>query len=280
MALFGKDIPPAVTPVTPAVEPAVTRDEFKALADSMKTLAESVQQAVSRPVVVQPAAAPAMAEPEITAEELDAAAAEGKGGEKIKALLARQAANLERRAQAEIDAVRQYGATAIGSLAEKTFVLGLNNDQKDVYERWGKEIKAAVAACEPALQGLAETWQSALEIVAGRHLPEIMDSRLEAVARQKAAADEAAAVMPGKGGRPAVPTDDEIPSFAQVAGASDFASDGTTAEEFIKKMNRGKPASQKYKDWDDYVQRGRAVERELAAMREGLMDGGDGRPPQ
>jgi len=285
VSLFGKD-KPAETPAPAVADPPVTRAEFGALDATLKALAESVRDLAQRPVIVQshqPEAPPMAAE--ITDEGLDAAVAEGKGAGHIKELIDRRVAAAKREAAAEIGTVREYGTTMLGSLAERTFIAGLSEADKKLLVRYEKEVRGLLSQCEPALRGHPDTWQACFNNVKGVHSDELANERVEGELRRRAdEATAAAAPQPGsrtaRGASGGSDDDDAIPTVAEVLGdKAEFFGEMDEAD-FIRRINRGKPASQKYKDWNDYVTRGRAIDKELAAIRGGLTGNGDEAMPK
>jgi len=166
-------------------------------------------------------------------------------------------------------------------LAERASATGMD---PELAKRFGPEIKALVEMCDPELRGHPDTWQTAYHTVIGRHQPELQAEIREAAIRQHADETSRAAALPGKGARPQPNADaDEVPTLQEVLGveaASKFNMTDLSEEEFLRRINRGKPARQRYKDWNDYCARGVELDRQLANLRDGLDDGGEGDLPK
>lgn len=282
MPLFGPKKEAEVTPVADENAPA-TRAEFSALDARLAQLAGSIEQLASRPVVVQAAAPVAVAAaPDASDEEIDSAIAEGKGAGHIKRLIARRLDEARREVSAELGAVRDYGTTMLGSVAERAFVAGLTEADRGLFRRFEQDVRGLVGQCEPALRGHPETWETAFSAILGQpsHRMTLETERVEAELRRRDAVTAAAnAPQPGRSGSPrGMDADDAIPTLVELAG--DFPHLGDMSEaEFVKKMNRGKPKAQHYKDWADYIERGRQIEKSLLALRDGSDDGGEGALP-
>jgi hypothetical protein len=284
MALFGNKPPAPEPPVeTPPAEPAFDpKAAFAGLDERMRQLASIVETVATRPVLVNAAAPPPMPEPpEISDAELEALIADGKGGPQIKALLEQKIAKATGQMRTELNTFRQYGTTMLASLAERASATGMD---PELAKRFGPEIKALVEMCDPELRGHPDTWQTAYHTVIGRHQPELAAVMREAAIRQHADEQSRAAALPGKGARPQPNADaDEVPTLQEVLGveaATKFNMTDLSEDEFIRKMNRGKPARERYKDWADYCARGVATDEKLRLLREGYDDGGDGELPK
>lgn len=266
MSIFSRTPPAAEPAATPPAEP-VSRAEFD---DKFSKMMGAIQDLAQRPVVVhqnQPAAPPP---PEITDEEINEALASGNGASRVKEMVRRQLDVARGEVAREVGAVREHGAASLGALAEKTFVIGLDTDDRAIFGRYEDEIKNLVNQCEPALRGMPQTWEACFATVAGAHRKELESEWKEAALRQRAEDEtRAAAPQPGRaGGRAPVNDDGEIPTIADFVG-TDQRFEGVTEEEFIRKINRGKPAGEKYKDWADYNTRGKAIEKQLRALATG-----------
>lgn len=285
MALFGKT-PDATPPVAdPAATPpadTVSRAEFNQLMQTMNGLAESIKESVSRPVIVQAPQAP-IAEPAgVTDGEIEAALAEGQGGAaRIRQLIDQRISHATRGVSAELDTFKNYGTSTLSNLAERT-VTGFEH-----FKRYEGEIRALVNQCEPALRGHPQTWEEAYWNITGKHQDELRAEAVEKAMRQKAEEDRvaASAPLPGKSGRPAAAGSaagsgaDDVPTIQELAGDFTTLMGDMSEEDFIKQINRGKPARERYKDWADYNARGVEVEKRLLAIRNGEDDGGEGRIP-
>jgi hypothetical protein len=273
MALFNRTTPepPAVPPpATPPVEPGVSRAEFD---EKFTRMMGAIENLAQRPVVVnQPApAAPAyVAPPEITDEELTEAITSGRGAEKVKELVQRKLDAARRDVSAEVQGMRDYGAMAFSNLAERSFFLGLDEEDRAVFKRFEDEVKQIVNQCEPQLRGVPNTWETALNVVVGHHRKELEAERVEAALRRHAEdAAAAQAPQPGRsGGRQPSNDDTTIPTVQDFVGGIKGFEDLTEGE-FIRKINRGKPAGQRYKDWADYYTRGKDIDAQLAALATG-----------
>jgi hypothetical protein len=280
MALFSKKEDPAAPAViAAAVPPAsdhVTKAEFSALDARLARLTDVMEQSVNRPVVVQAPAAPLAVEPDVTDEEIDTALADGKGGaSRIKQLLDQKIGRATRAFQAELDTFRNYGTTMLGTLAERSATQDMD---PQLAKRFDREIRELVNQCDPALRGHPETWKTAYETVCGRHTVELRQEAIEADRRQHAEEEQARAALPGKDARPASPSADDVPTIQELAGEFPHLGD-MSEDEFIRKMNRGKSAKARYKDWADYNARGHAIDAQLRALRDGDDDGGEGAIP-
>ncbi len=272
--------PSAAPPPAPNPDDApVTRGEFNRLDATLNRLAESMEASAGRPVVVQAPPSAMPPEPEITDTEINDAIAEGKGADVMRRLLDRAVGKARQEVASEVGAIRDYGTTMLGTLADRAFIAALDADDKSLFKRFEKEIRSLVNQCEPALRGHPQTWETAFNTIVGTHRKELDSEAREAVLRQQAN-DEAArsvAPQPGAGGRPRnAPSegDDEVPTIQELAGpefAGAYLGD-MSEEEFIRKINRGKRAGQRYKDWNDYIARGRAIDQRLNAIREGEDD--------
>ena len=288
MALFGnRETPPVETPPveTPPADAPVTRGEFAQMLAGIGELTRSVTELAQRPVVVQGApAAPAPEVPEISSAEIDAAVRDGQPvGDLVKQLLDQRLGKATAAVRGEMSQFRAYGVTMLGALAEQA---ALNGMDPDLVKRFAPEIKSIVDMCDPEMRGVMDTWKTAYFTVIGRHQPELQAEIREAAIRQSNDQHAAAAIQPGKGGRKpasAAAAEDEVPTLLDVLGSEAAIKHGMTdlsEEEFIRRMNRGKPARERYKDWSDYVKRGQDTEAQLSAMREGFDDGGEGGIPK
>lgn len=284
MSIFNRSEPtppaaPSPEAPAPAASDAASRADFTLLSGQLGTLIESVRDLAQRPVIVQPSAPPAPAAlTDVPDAELDEAIREGKGST-VKELVDRKIAAARRELASEVAGLRDYGAATMGSLAEKGFVNGLELAERELFVRFEKEIKGLVGQCDPALRGNPETWQAAFDNILGRNHKVLSAERAESFVRQRDAA--AAAPTPGSSG--AAPAnrapEDSIPDLHAVAGEFGSMLGDMNEAEFIRKINRGKPAAQKYKDWTDYVLRGRKLDEQLGALRDGSDDGGVGSLP-
>jgi hypothetical protein len=284
MSLFGNKSAPE-PPVTepPVVEPAFdVKAAFTGLDQRLAQLAGIVEQVATRPVQVNAAPPPLVPEPpEISDAELEALIADGKGGPQIKALLEQKINKATSQMRGELNTFRQYGTTMLASLAERASTTGMD---PDLAKRFGPEIKALVEMCDAELRGHPDTWQTAYHTVIGRHQPELAAEMREQAIRQHTDETARAATLPGRGARPQPNADaDEVPTLQEVLGveaAAKFNMTDLSEDEFIRRMNRGKPARERYKDWSDYCARGVATDEKLRALREGLDDGGEGDLPR
>lgn len=289
MSFFRKPEPtpaaPAAAPA-PAAEPPVSRAEFSALDQKLGGLTDAIRELAQRPVIVQPSA-PEPAAPVFTPisdAEIAAAFRQGEdhGAAKVRELVSQEVGQAVRTAGAEIGAVRDYGTSTLGTLAERTFFNGLDADDRALFKRYEKEVRGLAGQCEPALRGRPETWEACFTNVLGAHRKELENERIEATIRQREA-EAAAAAAPQPGVRTpraaaGVDSDDEIPSAMDLLGAEAASKHGISEldeADFLRMVNRGKPATKKYKTWEDYVRRGREIDAELAAIRSGETDNGD-----
>lgn len=290
MAFFNRNEPPAppVEPAAPAPNPddaPVTRAEFSKLDATLSRLAESFEANANRPVVVNQAAPAAPPKARLTDAEINERAAAGDVAGAIRALAEERIGEAESRAATEIGAVRDYGTTMLGTLADRAFVATLDADDKRVFTKYEKEIRALVGQCEPALRGHPDTWQACFNNVTGIHRKELENERLEQELRRRAEDDEQrrTAPMPGAGGRArgAAPGEgaDDVPTIQEVAGEFAGRMGDMTDEDFIRRINRGKRAGERYKDFADYMKRGQEIDARLAAIGSGDDDGGQGPLP-
>lgn len=284
MALFGNRNDPPAAPETPPADTFDAKAAFQGLDQRIGQLAELVGKAVDRPIVVQaPTAAPTVVEePEITDAELDAAIADGKeAAPRIRQMLDQRIRREAAKLRNEVAGLQNYGTAMFTTTAERMFLASLSPEDLKLFQRYEKEVRQLVGMCEPAIQGHPDTWTTTFDTILGRHRNELRQETQEAVLRRQTEEEQArAAAMPGKSGRRGAPepTDDDVPSIRDLAG--DFPHLGDmTEEDFIKKLNRGLPPAKRYKGWDDYVARGKAVEEDLRKLREGEYDGGVGRLP-
>ena len=281
MGLFSKETPPAETPNDAA---PVTRGEFSALIDKIGDLATAVKESNSRPVVVQAAAAPEPpAELDVSDEEIESAIAEGGKGaaSRIKAAMDRRLNAARREVSREVEAVKNYGTTMLGSLAEKTFANGLSPRDRAIFARYEGEVKKLVSQSGADLAGHMDTWGAAFKYVKGDHEEQLQNEHVEATLRQRAEDEEhtRTAALPGAGGRPATtPEHEPIPTLADLA-AGHPALEGIDETEFLRRMNKGRPKATRFKDWGDYMSRGRALQAQISAIRDGNDDGGEGTMP-
>lgn len=271
MSIFGKGNTPENTPAAdPPADPPVTRSEFSALDGRLAKLTESIEQLASRPVVVQAAAPEAPLPPtDVADEDIDAAIAEGKGAARVKELISRKIDAAKREMAGELGTFRNYGTTMLGSLAERTFVAALDQEDKALFTRFEKEVRGLVNQCDPALRGHPDTWETSFNAVVGQHRHEISAERVEAERRRIAEESAAPPPTPGNSGSPrSSDVNEAAPTIQELAGEFPHLGD-MTEDEFIRKINRGKPSRQRYKDWNDYITRGREIDKQLAAMHDG-----------
>ncbi len=270
MSIFNRNNPPQSPAETPAAPPAAETGVSRAEFDQKFTeMMGAIRDLAQRPVVVQgPAAYAPPPPPEITDEELTEAIASGQGAGKVRELVQRRLDAARAEVGREVAAVRDHGAMALGDLAERTFFAGLDPEDRAIFQRYKDEVKGLVNGCEPALRGIVQTWEACFANITGQHRKELEREATEAALRRHAEASAPAAPQPGRGGRVQPNDDTDIPSITDYVGG-DQRFDGMTEDEFIRKMNRGKTAKERYKDWNDYVSRGKEIERQLRAITSG-----------
>lgn len=279
MGLFNRTTPttdnqPAPSGDTPPAASGVSREEFDAKFTQMMG---AIQALAERPVVVQTnAAAPPPPPPpaDITDEELTEAIASGNAAGKVKELVERKLQAARAEVGREVAAVRDHGALALGELAERTFANSLDSDDRRIFQQYEREVKDLVNQCEPGLRGIVQTWEACYATIVGKHRKDLEREFREAALRQQAEQTSTAPTPGRSGGRAPNDGDDGyIPTLQEVVGPAALSHfrdlENMTEDEFIRRINRGKPSGQRYKDWNDYVTRGKDIDRQLAALASG-----------
>ena len=201
------------------------------------TIAQAVAQLNNRP------AAPAHAEPEVSAEELEQALSEGKGADKFMRAVDSRMRKLEGTIRTRLDEIESSGIGAISEVVGEVV-----RPQMPYYNRYKKEVDAYIASLPAHLRIKKDVHLVAYNAVAGSHVAEIVKEEREKVLRE--AADPNAAGAPGgAGGRQQNGTvKDAAPTVADLFGkdASDaLTAIGRTPDQHAQRMG--------HKDWGTYA---------------------------
>ncbi len=231
---------PVTTPdltaqISTAVEAAVARvaDAFTLNFNQMQARLDGVVQGLSASRAPEPPK-----KSELTNEQINEAIANGENpAEFVRQMIASE---IERRVDPQVGQLREVGLGAMATLVRQTAL-------KDAphYERYKKEVDAAIAYLPPDQQVNQDMVRLAYNTIVGGHFQEIQDERDRARGLDQGTQEP--------GGSARLPGTKELDPYEKVrAKLGDEAVEalrqsGHTPDEFARRLGRGK-----YKDWDDY----------------------------
>lgn len=252
--IFGKPAAPAAKEPAPQEDqtPAVdltglaTKDELAALAGRFDSAVERLLEAANAgnraPVVIERPVERAPEVPLITEAELAEALDDDpkKAAPKINRLIEQKiSAAADQIVQTRIKPLEDFGTNSLAALSKRAALTDM-----PYYKKYQKEIDGHMARLPAELQGNPEAWKTAHDAVAGRHVEELLNERLE----EKLRGQREEAQTPTPAATKGVKEEKKVPTLEELAGADGASAlrlKGIDEHEFARRLG--------YESWEAYT---------------------------
>jgi len=179
----NQDDTPPIEPAAPAAPPPsyVTSDEFKRQNQMFENMLNSFQEGI-RAIQLSNQGRPGQVEvppSDVTDEEIEAALQEGRGAKVFRKMVSGETEKLRREMVAAKQAIENESYGAMTSVASE-----VARPKMKHYDKYKKEIDDSLAQLPPQSRANPQVHLEVYNMVAGRHMDEIIASEVEAAIRK------------------------------------------------------------------------------------------------